>query len=457
MNLKSFNSTIRTFIIDALLEEAESENVSAYVDYYWDDKEYDLYLPHSLNRFSEIFRSDACIKITTSKMAVRDNNKSITERNMFRRNCIYICYDLIETSPSRSTLLGINTIRDLIHRHKNVFLNCQLMNSDVEINNDLSVSTPLNKNIEIIDLTKEQLTFEEDSPKAISKSNEIRFKSSIRNSNQQITKCSLIVGNGVSIPFGSDSWSTMVTNLIDYLNPYCIDDNNRVKKALSDSSYAITSFVKTTIEDKMDRKLYKDAIWYCLYRKFNKSIFKENTLVHVISDVKAKYKSIPIFTYNYDTFIERQFYNDHHSSGLSLSYYSGSDYLSYLDTYIIHLHGYLSYAHKKSKGIILTDREYFDTYLSKGGSWVKDAQLYALQKYSCLFVGSSMSDLFQMSIINEAAKSNPEWCCYALMCLDALSLKEKIHIIHFYRMRGIRLILVDSFKELPDRLRELLN
>ena len=459
MSNKTFNSTIRIFIVDALLEEALNEKVPAYVDYIWDGKEYDLFFPNSLRRFKNIYRSDVCVKVTTSALAVENINRNLKSSDFSKTNCIYICYDLFEVDPSRSQLLGINTIRDLIHYHKEAFLNYQLINPSIEIDSELSVVKPTINDIEIYDLRKEQITFEEKSPLAISLSNEARFKSSIKNQNQQIDKCALIVGNGVSIPFGSDSWSTMVANMMDYLKPFCVDDIERVMGALSDSSYSITSFVKTTIEDKINPSLYKDAIWYCIYRKFNTILYKEKTLIKVISDAKARYRNIPIFTYNYDTFIEKQFYHDYSKHGLRLGYYSGSNYLTEYHDNIIHLHGYLSYKLKNMKGIILTDNEYFDTYLSKGGSWVRDAQLYALENYSCLFVGSSMSDLFQMSIINEMFKKDDSkrWCCYALMCLSSLSLKEKIHIIHFYRMRGIRLILVDDFKQLPDKLSDLLR
>ena len=49
------------------------------------------------------------------------------------------------------------------------------------------------------------------------------------------------------------------------------------------------------------------------------------------------------------------------------------------------------------KGVVLTQEDYYKTYKNK--NWVVKTQETALNG-NCLFVGSSMSDLFQMSVID---------------------------------------------------------
>ena len=83
----------------------------------------------------------------------------------------------------------------------------------------------------------------------------------------------------------------------------------------------------------------------------------------------------------------------------------------------------------------------------------------ALTNYVCLFVGSSMSDLFQMSLIQRAKKQNDnqKWNCFALMCSSNLEFKEKMQLIKFYREKGINVIFVETFNELPNKLSELFS
>lgn len=307
---------------------------------------------------------------------------------------------------------------------------------------------------------RKTLAIKEEEPEEISNTNEKEFKGYLGDGSQN--NCALFVGNGVSIPFGSDRWDKMVDNLLDYLVPYHITNCENIKNTLSNSSYAITSLVKALIGKPTSR--YYDAIRYCIYRKYNPDMHKIVSAIKVISEAKYKYKKLPILTYNYDTFIERQYEDDHRGS--RLRYTNGEPYdvnndiaLSriVIDS-VIHLHGYLSYTYKNTKGIILTDEDYYNAYLDSS-SWVRAIQIKMLQNYKCLFVGSSMSDLFQMSLIAEAKKNNKKnrWKCYALMCFKDLTVPEKMKMITYYGNKGIQIIFVDNFDEIPAKLMSIFD
>ena len=75
-----------------------------------------------------------------------------------------------------------------------------------------------------------------------------------------------------------------------------------------------------------------------------------------------------------------------------------------------------------------------------------------------------MSDLYQMSVINEVWKQKLKenegtgnlWKCFALVCLKGMKLKDKISIINYYQSKGIYLIFEDDYSKLPGTLSRLL-
>lgn len=302
--------------------------------------------------------------------------------------------------------------------------------------------------------------FREDDPERLSTMYEDIFKGYLSNDRTK-SNCAIFVGNGASIPFGSDSWKDLIDHMLDYMKPYYIEEPSHIKSFMSESIYGIASFVKATfIRDELDEK-YIDALYYCLYRKYNELMLLRPSLIKIIAQGKKMYPSMPLLTYNYDTFIEQAF-NQKKANQVLNSYAKDkrNEYES-LPIYdsVIHLHGYLNYANKKYKGLILTDTEYYDAYLDKESSWVYKTQLEMLQEYRCLFVGSSMSDLFQMSVINRAKKTNKSrgWYCFALMCFKDLKPLEKIQVYKYYSEKGINIIFVDDYDKLPLKLAELLK
>ena len=274
----------------------------------------------------------------------------------------------------------------------------------------------------------------------------------------------LIVGNGVSIPYGSETWDDTIKFLTHKVSTTCLENENAILEYFSTSRYSNAGFAISLINKFFDSDALRETLHQCLYNRFSESLLEErdDTLVSVIAQAKRKHKNIPVLTYNYDTFIEKyynHFEKKRSNSPKYLQYYSGPEYATRWDNNIIHLHGYVSYENKNmSDEIILSMDSYFKTYLSKTDTdWCIEAQKEVLRRYRVLYVGSSMTDLFQLALINEVRAEKPsDFKCYALLCLGNLTSKDKRYIIRDFEIRGIRVIFGNSFKELPKLLKELI-
>ena len=287
----------------------------------------------------------------------------------------------------------------------------------------------------------------------ISKNNLMLLKSIYNDVN---SKCAFILGNGVSIPFGSDSWERLISNLIDYLSPFYIKNADGIIKELSKSNYLISSFVKSTFEEKGQESVFIDGLKYCIYRKFNSEMLKDNSLLKAIALAKINKPDLAILTYNYDTFLEQQITECNPS--LQYKSYSGRYYAKHFSDSIIHLHGTIkSDSDRIDKTLVLTDKDYFNAYLSKKNSWVCKAQEDILSNYNCLFIGSSMSDLFQLSIIEKVFENrNHDWKCFALMCFKKeLGDNDKNNLMKFYKNKGVYIIFVDEHSNLSSILNSI--
>ena len=267
-------------------------------------------------------------------------------------------------------------------------------------------------------------------------------------------KPALFLGNGISAHFGSDNWETLSDSLFDYLKPEYVDDKNGVKKAIGATNYSSTSMSKYLI----DSKKYYESIYYSLYRKYSKTMHINGTLLRSVSTIKRANKDMPIITYNYDNFLEMDY--EHAFSSKLFSVASRRQDLIIAEPKVIHVHGLMPYknASRHSK-IILTQEEYYSTYKAK--NWAVARQKELLSKNTCLFVGSSMSDLFQMSVINDVRKKYYSfeeaysWKCFALLCLKDMNPKDVVAIYNYYFSKGVHIIVVNDFDELSSKIMDL--
>ena len=126
-------------------------------------------------------------------------------------------------------------------------------------------------------------------------------------------------------------------------------------------------------------------------------------------------------------------------------------------TSIFHLHGIVfNEEGKQPQDLILSDEDYYKEYFNPTKKdRIRNAQLSLLKKKTVLFVGSSMSDFFQLSLIADTKRQNPNWKCYALMCLKGLEKRDRRQLIAYYEKKGIFIIFGESFDELPFLLGEI--
>jgi len=288
----------------------------------------------------------------------------------------------------------------------------------------------------------------------ISKINEIEFISQINFSNKE--KITIFLGNGVSIPFGSDLWSDTCKNIFDYLHPLYIDDTNLIRKAIGDSSYFISSFSKSTLPNNY----FENALWNCIYRKYDRDkMHNPFTLLRSVVLIKNIFPNIKIVTFNYDDFFENDYFD---KFGINVnSIYKFEPKV--LEPAIYHVHGLLKEkGNKRANNIILTDEEYFKAY-SNEKSFTYKTQYDFLCDNICLYIGSSMSDLYQLSVIynvkqkmNKQSRNNTIFKCFALIRVDKnMDSKDKLFLLKYYLRKGIYLIYVPEFEDLSSKLKNL--
>lgn len=395
------------------------------------------------------------------------NNKNYIKTELERNQRMYndkyvciICFDDVEIIEKNYAILGFSYIEQLADRHPILWWNFLASideNAKVVLSDNgkylkmVSNVPGIGREIEAVMPNKKESIF------SLSEMNINDFKNKIKVGTK---KPAMIIGNGVSIPFGSDPWAKVTESIFDYLNPLYLDNLQSVKKAIGDSNYFTASMSKMTISPNK----YNEALKLCIYRKYEDKMHSPNTLIRSIVKIKQKFIDMPLITYNYDSFLEDDFNLINNKSKMSTVYDAKTDNLS-LEPKIKHVHGFCSNTSPANpKNIILTDEEYFNVY--KGNSWVVNEQKNALENHICLYVGSSMSDLFQMSIINDIKKKNNAnlnhkaigpWFCYALVCLKNLSPKDISTINNYYIRKSIRLIFVDDYEKLPKQLDDLFN
>lgn len=403
---------------------------------------FDAYLPNGLENH---FINGCYLEIKYSNNIFDLKNYAKNNSNI---NLIIISLSNVTIIEKDYIILGVEFIKKIIKKCPNLWWN---FGAEVIDDNYLTI----NHQDDTISMAKLPLAGREvnlsvslglNSIDELSSNNASAFKK-LKNKYNSTT---IIIGNGVSIPFGSDSWDKLADSLFDYLTPFYVDNLENVKKCIGESNYFTSSISKETIK-KAD---YQNALYNCIYKKYDNRMHTSSTLIRAISNIKKNNK-VNLLTYNYDQFVEIDYELLTKQKLYSITSDAQDKKIS--GSKIYHLHGLIDYKNHNQKNVILTENEYFKAYTGNGFAVRK--QLDSLNNDLCLFVGSSMSDLFQLSLIsrarNKMLNNGKSWKCFALMPLINFSNKDKVAIYNFYIKKGIYLIFVDSFKELPEKLSKL--
>ncbi len=264
----------------------------------------------------------------------------------------------------------------------------------------------------------------------------------------------LFLGTGISLDFSADSWNRLSDNLVDYLNPVYINDVNGVKKIIGNNNYSNTLLVKNIFPN------YNKALYYCIYKKYT-GIHSDNNTMRAVTSFISKYRNTNVITYNYDEFLEKDIRLGF-KNFVAISTYDGGKYptldnkknnesISKIE--IKHVHGFIPYRENQwnstmKKTIILNQLEYFSLYKSRS-NWAYKIQYEALNKGVSLFVGSSLSDIFLVKILNDTKKTGKK---YAFMYGENIKEKDKYNVIKYFRELNVFIIWCESFEKIYDLL-----
>ena len=289
--------------------------------------------------------------------------------------------------------------------------------------------------------------------------NEIAFTTYAKNSKH----ISLILGNGVSIPFGSEGWQDLVKNLLGQLQPRFIERVDDIDKFLGENDLSTADFSFDMLNYYGCESQYWKALKYSIYRRFNQNIWSDDSALKAIAESKYKLKgSLLLYTYNYDVFLEKQYERLYPEEKLiPITELSSIKVNDVPDNVVIHVHGVFLDDMDKGHDIVLSSTDYFEQYHLPYISKKMQCLFKSFQNDICLFIGSSMTDIFQMNMLAEALrqaeKSKAKQSVFALMCLKDLKPKEKEAIYRYYVRKRIYLISFDDFETLPNKIRDLLN
>lgn len=271
-NIREFKNFF-SFVRMALVNEAKRNGDEIFLDW----KGHDFYYPNGSHLFQTSFPTYVDLLREGKHLDFSKDNDGCTY--------IFINQGLEESSISNNgVVLGRPFIEELISRNKDAYLNYLFgQESEIESINRYNQERRI-QNFDIWSRNYHQESFElsfsnladkfdidELTPDRISKENSELFKRYVKGYelDEDYKGAALILGNGVSIPFGADSWNRLVDNLLDVMVPYHIDDSKRIRNALSNSTYAMSSFAKGTLQRDKLTALYNDTLYSSIYRKYH--------------------------------------------------------------------------------------------------------------------------------------------------------------------------------------------
>lgn len=255
------------------------------------------------------------------------------------------------------------------------------------------------------------------------------YKNRIQNASN-CKKIAFVLGAGVSYPFGVPTWEDLLWRL--YYRKLLID-KVLSEKAVSYSEFNSISRVVTshaplnlTILARYLRKMYggdwKPAIKQEIYLRRHKDIrngaesrflYRENaTAIGYIAKYLADNSPVPVVTYNFDSVLEEALISQGSYEFVSFNKPSGRVHPT--KSSIFHIHGLLQDKERLSNmdqdrkrrmpddidhGLVFCEDDYHSTAINQV-SWQNVIPLSILMNYTCLFVGTSLTDPNQRRLLD---------------------------------------------------------
>lgn len=208
----------------------------------------------------------------------------------------------------------------------------------------------------------------------------------------------LVLGAGVSKPFGLPDWPTLLTRLFE---------NHGVTKPACSAEDAAERFLTECCMSNKEK--YLDSIQAALYQGVQfeyESLSRLHTLAAVGAIVMSSRRgsASDVVTFNYDDLLET--YLDYHGF-VTRSIHKEYDWVYRADACIYHPHGFLPHAAGQARSeTVVFDQHSYSKMLSGTNAW-KEVTTAFFRRRVCLFLGLSGADSNFDSLVTSIDSIHP--------------------------------------------------
>lgn len=184
---------------------------------------------------------------------------------------------------------------------------------------------------------------------------------------------SIVLGTGVSIPFGALSWNKLLDYMYEAIESGKFDNANNAFSKIGNDNLSKVQYIKLEL---LKNKQYLKTLYNGLYNSYNNNYPYNNTSLYALANLINGRKIRKIITYNYDNYLEIILKNRKIEYLLMVS--NENYYKNFLPIY--HVNGYLPYEVKEKEmidgadTIVLSEDDYFKLY-NNSNHWQVAIQL----------------------------------------------------------------------------------
>ena len=264
----------------------------------------------------------------------------------------------------------------------------------------------------------------------------------------------IVLGTGVSVPFGALSWNKLVNYMYERLNTEKFDNEIKAFEKIGNDNLCRVQYIK--LELLKDKLYYSKTLYNGLYSNYLVEKDYSHTSLYVISDLLNGNKIRKVITYNYDNYLEKILINRNINYSLMTS--NEDYYKDFIPIY--HVHGYLPkevsdeemmyYANE----IVLSEDDYFRLY-NNSNHWQVAIQLQSFKDDVCLFIGNSITDYNEKRILNYTKQKFKKH--FAIFVRDSLSISDILKISNYYlKICNIEIIWANSIDDISEMIKLLM-
>lgn len=252
-------------------------------------------------------------------------------------------------------------------------------------------------------------------------------------------KLTLVLGAGISTPFGLPNWSQLLTNLIP---------KGKSPDLTGLSAPLIASKIKVSYYDNDDASFAK-AVKESIYKNFELSPLKLSN-IPLLSAISASIMNLAkqgtahVINFNFDNLLE--IYLKYH--GFSVDAYDQADsWASGNQVSIYHLHGYLPYDSSNNSPNIVFDQTSFTEVVSS--QWNKKITQITGSHFP-VFIGISGTDTHLHDLLRKIKADHPSRKTYNLPYNGIRFCRENDNVADILQTQmGIYSIKVKDYDDIP--------